>query len=109
MAIELMAIGMSYNDYWHNDFEIADYYIAAYRRKQEVQMESDLTKLDILAYRIGEYVGTTTAIALGAKVKYPEKPLGFNFDKDNGLQTATDQQQIENEMKCYLSKKNGGA
>lgn len=108
MAIELGAIGMSYHDYWHGEFEIADYCIASYKRKQEVEIKNKLTQYDILAYRIGHYVGMTTIIALGGKLKYPEKPIGFNFDKKEELHSAEPQTQIENQMIAYLSKKQTG-
>ena len=69
----LLEIGMSYEDFWYNDVEIAKYYIAMWDEKSEREAQQE----DRLAWLIGRYVLEAIAGAFDKTAKYPDKPHSY--------------------------------
>ena len=99
-----MAWGMSYEDYWHGDLEIADYYLEASIRRQEER----LIEQDMVAYREGIYMlAALRNIMSQGKVHYPQKPFGFEFEKrkdESELSIFDMQAKCDNEILAMISK-----
>lgn len=97
-----MSWGMSYNDYWHGDLEMADYYVEAALKKQE----DDLAMQDIIAYRQGVYnlIALRNVMSQG-KIQYPPKPFGYNFErKETSLSIFEQQAKCDSEIMAIMSK-----
>jgi hypothetical protein len=102
-AIALMAWGMSYQDYWHGDLEIADYYIEAAAKRQE----EELIMQDVIAYRQGIYnlIAIKHVMSQG-KVKFPQKPFGMEFERkdESELSIFELQAKCDNAILAMISK-----
>lgn len=98
-----MSWGMNYNDYWHGELEMADYFIEAAIKKQE----DEATMQDIIAYRQGVYnlIAIKNIMSQG-KVKYPPKPFGMGFEKreESNLSPLELQAKCDNELLAIMSK-----
>lgn len=98
IAIELMSIGMSYDDYWHREYEIAEYFLESYKRRVKREIENE----NRMAHRIGLYVYEAYA-SIWSKTprSYPKEPHEITFQDER----QTPQEKAEADMKKYLFNK----
>ncbi|MBW2595135.1 MAG: hypothetical protein JRC93_04035 [Deltaproteobacteria bacterium] len=72
-----MAIGVSYEDFWHGDPEIVSFAIEV----DEIQQRNGIVRNDFLAWNTGRYVMAGVGVVLSqafsktSKAKYPAEPL----------------------------------
>lgn len=72
-----MAIGVSYDDFWHGTPEIVRYAIEV----AEIQQKNDAIRSDVLAWNTGRYVMLGVGVVLdqafskNSTAEYPHEPL----------------------------------
>lgn len=72
-----MAIGVSYDDFWHGDPRIVGYVIEC----EEIRQRNSVIKNDLLAWNTGRYVMMGVGVVLSqafsknSTAKYPNEPL----------------------------------
>lgn len=73
----MLAIGVSYDDFWHGDPEIVRFAIEAYEITQRNRTMHD----DLVAWNIGRYVMLATGVVLSqafskhSNARYPSEPI----------------------------------
>ena len=93
-----LAIGMSYEEFWHGRFELTKAYREAYKLKQEIK-DYDFWKQGLYFYEaLIDVSPILQAFAKkGTKPRpYPEKPYGLKYDEEQSEEDK--QKKIENEQ-----------
>jgi len=76
---QLIAIGVSYDDFWNGNPEIVNYHIEA----EEIRVKNEAIGNDTLAWSIGTYVYYAVGALFDEHNKYPTEPqLALSLDKE---------------------------
>lgn len=102
-----LAMGMTYEQFWHGDFDLAISYRKAYELKQEIK-DYDFWKQGLYFYEALIDVSPILQafVKKGTKPRpYPDKPYGLKYEEQESEEDK--QRKIENErLKAVVHFKN---
>jgi hypothetical protein len=100
----MLAIGVSYDDFWHGDPAIVRFAIEAYQEKQRDRMMHD----DFVAWNAGRYVMMAVGVVLSqafsknSSAKYPSEPL-IATELDEKLAEQKRERQLKQQHDSFLA------
>lgn len=95
-----MAMGMSYQEYWHGDPGLTKYYRAACKKRHEEQNHFAWLQGLYVCAAVGTVVDSALSKKGSSKVKYPDKPLDI-FKQPQKAEAPKDN---SNEVFGFLEK-----
>lgn len=99
-----MAIGVTYEDFWHGEPEIVRYAIESY----EVQQRAAVIQADTTAWNTGRYVMLGVGVVLSSafsrnsQVKYPTEPV-LAYEMDERLKEQKRERELEKAHADFLA------
>lgn len=100
----MMAIGVSYEDFWHGEPEIVTWAIKRY----EITAKNDCILQDTLAWNIGRYTMMGVGVLLsglskgGPKPEYPSEPL-VAAELDEQLRQQKQERELQKRYQDFLA------
>ena len=101
---QVMAIGVSYDEFWHGDAEIVRYAIERYDIEQRNRMIRD----DLNAWNAGRYVMLGVGVVLSqafsknSQAKYPHEPL-IGAELDDRIAEQKHEQKLRKAQADFLA------
>lgn len=99
-----MAIGVTYEDFWHGEPEIVRYAIESYG----VQQKAAAIQADAMAWNTGRYVMLGVGVVLSSafsrnsQVKYPTEPV-LAYELDERLKEQKRERELEKAHADFLA------